>query len=107
MGKHSNVALVDGICPVCGESLATHPECKGCWILFGPGHLEHPYRDGLCKTCYNARAKGIPPEGEKWRLKHTSAICSLIMTAGSRERVNGKFFSAIYEMCRDSEQGVR
>jgi len=43
-----------GTCETCGAPMASHPECEGCGILCGEGHLASlsPYRGhDLCRYC--------------------------------------------------------
>ena len=51
-------------CEVDGIYSKEHGKCAGCEIFFGPGHLEAPYKDGKCRTCYEAHKlqdeQGIP-----------------------------------------------
>lgn len=39
------------VCFTCGEPLDTHPRCRVCTILIGPGHIETTMVDGRCSSC--------------------------------------------------------
>ena len=39
----------------------THPHCRSCDILMGPGHI-YSYTTGQCDTCADIERRGIIPD---------------------------------------------
>lgn len=54
-------------CPVCGQAVATHAQCRSCTIMIGPGHLEERAHDGLCGACERWREKRANKEVRPWQ----------------------------------------
>ena len=44
-------------CLICGQPVATHPKCRDCSIMIGPGHEEPVSYGGLCGACARWREK--------------------------------------------------
>lgn len=38
-------------CKVCGRLLSSHPRCRRCGILAGPGHATTELLGGVCEDC--------------------------------------------------------
>lgn len=46
-------------CSICGVPLATHPRCRACTILVGPGHTYTRLWLGMCAGCLKLAARGL------------------------------------------------